>query len=121
MINIKRTTIGALIYYVPLFIIATILYTLFPENYLLYWILVVPIIVFLVSKFYYFKVEAPVELMKEAFLVGLYWMIVAIFFDIVFVVYGSGVGWDFFLQAEWTLPVLYTEIVVFTIIGAIKK
>jgi hypothetical protein len=84
-------------------------------------IFIMPIVIFLVSKLYYFKKEKPKNLIKESFLVGLYRMILAVVLDIVILVYGFGIGWNLFLKASWTMPIGYLEYIVFCIIGALIK
>jgi hypothetical protein len=48
-------------------------------------------------------------------------MILTIVLDIIFAVYGVGLGWDFFPKADWTLPVIYLEISLFCLIDAPTK
>ena len=78
-----------------------------------------PIVIFLYSKFIYFRREDTEAPIKEGFLVGLYWSVIAIIYDIILVVYILGVGWEFF--SSWALLVHYAEIVVFTVLGALTE
>ena len=59
--------------------------------------------------------------MKEGILVGLYWLVLAIIYDIILVVYIRGIGWELF--SSWALIVHYIELVVFTVLVAftVKK
>ena len=82
-------------------------------------IFIIPFVIFLYSKFVYFRKEDTEASIKEGFLVGLCWLIITIICDIIFVVYILGVGWVLF--SSWVQYVLYAEIVVCTILGALTE
>jgi len=82
-------------------------------------IFIIPFVIFLYSKFVYFRKEDTEASIKEGFLVGLCWLIILIICDIIFVVYILGVGWILF--SSWVQYVLYAEIVVCTILGALTE
>jgi uncharacterized RDD family membrane protein YckC len=68
MVNIKRATIGGLIAYFIIFIIASIIiYTISQDILGISMIFIMPIVIFLVSKLYYFKKEKPKNLSKNHF------------------------------------------------------
>lgn len=120
MPNIKRATIWGLILALINFIIATVLVMISPGIYLIIIGLVIfPFVVFFLSKFVYFRKEDTEASINEGFLVGLYWSIIAIIYDIILVVYILGIGWILF--ASWVLWVHYAEIVIFTILGALTE
>lgn len=119
--KMKRATIGGIIVYSVIFVFASIiLYGRFVELGMS-MIFIIPIVVFLVSKFYYFKEEKPEELLKESFFVGFYWMVLAIVLDTIILVYGLGKGLDYFMKANWTMSIGYLEIILFCIVGAFGK
>lgn len=101
------------------FVIATILVSITPEQHIIIGILFFPIVIFLYAKFVYFRKEDTVASMKEGFLVGLYWLVLAIIYDIILVVYILGVGWELF--SSWVLIIHYAEIVVFTVLGSLTE
>ena len=120
MPNIKRATIWGLILALINFVIAIILVSvLSPVLYFIIAIFFFPIVIFLYSKFVYFRREDTEAPIKEGFLVGLYWLIIAIIYDVIVVVYVLGVGWEFL--SSWALIVHYIELVVSTVIGALTK
>jgi len=120
MPNIKRATIWGLILALINFVIAIILVSvLSPVLYFIIAIFFFPIVIFLYSKFVYFRREDTEAPIKEGFLVGLYWSVIAIIYDIILVVYILGVGWELF--SSWALIIHYVEIVVFTFISALTE
>ena len=119
MPNIKRATIWGLILTLITFVVATILVLISPDLHLILGIFLFPIVIFLYSKFLYFRKDETEASMKEGFYVGLYWLILAIVYDIIIVVYVLGVGWDFL--SNWVLIIHYIELVVFTILGALTE
>ena len=119
MPNIKRATIWGLILTLLTFVIATILVLISPNLHLIIGIFLFPIVIIFYSKFAYFRREDTVASMKEGFLVGLYWLILAIIYDIIVVVYILGIGWEFL--SSWALIVHYVELVVFTALGALTE
>ncbi len=122
MFNVKRATIGFIILYIIGFPIAGILVFL-NQDVALFLLIIVPIGVYLLSRFYYFKKEEPKEAIKEGFLVGLYWMIAVIIVDVILVgfIIEPELGLDFILKADWKLLIVYLLIPVFSIIGALTK
>ncbi len=118
----KKAIICGLILYAAFFLIATVLISIVGvENYLTPAIFIIPIVVYLFSKFFYFRKLEPEKRILKGLLLGLYWLASTIVLDIILVVYGAGVGWVFFTEASWTLLVLYLEIISFSIVGALKK
>ena len=120
MPNIKRATIWGLILFLILVILLVLLLIMFggPLNKII-GIFIIPFVVFLYSKFVYFRKEDTEASIKEGFLVGLCWLIIAIIGDIILVVYIMGFGWKLF--SSWMQYVLYAEIVVCTILGALTE
>jgi len=118
--NIKRAVIWGLILFLILFVILILLLIMFgsPLNKII-GIFIIPFVIFLYSKFVYFRKEDTEASLKEGFLVGLCWLIILIICDIIFVVYILGVGWILF--SSWVQYVLYAEIVVCTILGALTE
>ncbi len=120
MPNFKRATIWGLILALINFVIAIILVSILsPDLYFIIALFFFPIIIFLYSKFVYFRREDTEASMKEGSLVGLYWSVIAIIYDIILVVYILGVGWELF--SSWDLIIHYAEIVVFTVLGALTE
>ena len=119
MPNIKRATFWGIILTLITFVIASILVLISPEFHIIIGIFLFPIIIFLYAKFVYFRKEDTVASMKEGFLVGLYWLVLAIIYDIILVVYILGVGWELF--SSWALIVHYAELLVFTVLGALTE
>ena len=119
MPNIKKATFFGVILTLITFVIATILVLISPSLHLIIGIFFFPIVIFLYSKFVYFRKEDKEAPIKEGFLVGLYWLVIAIIYDIILVVYILGVGWELF--SSWALIIHYAEIVVFTVLGAFTE
>jgi len=117
--NIKRATIWGLILFLILFVILISLSMVFGVLNKIIGIFIIPFVIFLYSKFVYFRKEDTEASIKEGFLVGLYWLIIIIICDIIFVVYIMGFGWKLF--SSWMQYVLYAEIVVCTILGALTE
>jgi len=122
MVNVKRATIGFIIFYIIAFPIVSIL-ILLNQAWDLFGFLIALILVYLLSRFYYFKKEEPKEAVKEGFLVGLYWMIATIILDVILVgfIFVPELGLDFILKADWKLLIAYLLIPVFFIIGALTR
>ena len=119
MLNIKRATIWGIVLTLITFVIATILVLISPELHIIIGIFLFPIIIFLYAKYLYFRKEDKEAPMKEGILVGLYWLVLAIIYDIILVVYILGIGWELF--SSWALIVHYIELVVFTVLGAFTE
>ena len=84
-------------------------------------LMVMPVVIFMVSRllsFRHFRARKNNPI-REGLAVGICWMLMAIALDIIILVYGFGIGWDFFAKANWTLPVGYLEYVVFCVAGAL--
>ncbi len=92
MPNMKRATIWGLILFWIIFVIATVIQIIVPGD-IIIGIVVMPFVIFFYSKFVYFRKGDTEVTMKEGFLVGLYWSIISIICDIIFVVYLLGIGW----------------------------
>ena len=122
MVNVKRATIGFIIFYIIAFPIVSIL-ILLNQAWDLFGFLIALILVYLLSRFYYFKKEEPKEAVKEGFLVGFYWMIATIILDVILVgfIFVPELGLDFILKADWKLLIAYLLIPVFFIIGALTR
>ena len=118
MPNMKRVTIWGLILFWIIFVIATVIVIIFPGD-LIIGIVVMPFVIFFYSKFVYFRKGDTEVTIKEGFLVGLYWSVISIICDIIFVVYILGIGWVLF--SSWALYIHYIQIVVFTILGALTE
>ena len=119
LVNIKRAVIWGLILFLILFVILISLSMVFGVLTKIIGIFIIPFVIFLYSKFVYFRKEDTEASIKEGFLVGLCWLIIAIIGDIIIVVYIFGAGWQFF--SNWVQYVLYAEIVVCTILGALTE
>ena len=119
MLNIKRATIWGIVLTLITFLIATILVLISPDLHIIIGIIIFPLVIFLYSKFVYFRKEDIQAPIKEGFLVGLYWLIIAIIYDIIVLVYILGVGWEVF--SSWVLIVHYVELVVFTVLGPLTE
>jgi len=118
----KRAIFGGILLYASFFLIASILIYLFQvDDYLIPALFIIPFAVYIFSRFFYFRRKEHGRALKKGVLLGLFWLATTILLDIVFVVYGVDAGWDFFLKANWTLAVLYLEIIVFSSLGALKK
>ena len=118
MPNMKRATIWGLILFWIIFVIATVIQIIVPGDVII-GIVVMPFVIFFYSKFVYFRKGDTEVTIKEGFLVGLCWLIIVIICDIIFVVYIMGFGWKLF--SSWMQYVLYAELVVCTILGALTE
>ena len=116
MPNIKRASIWGVILTLITFLLATLLVSITPEHHIIIGIFLFPIIIFLYAKYLYFRKEDTEAPMKEGILVGLYWLVLAIIYDIILVVYILGVGWELF--SSWALIIHYAELFIFTVFGA---
>ena len=117
MMNVKRATIGVMIWYIIANPISGALISINPD-WILFGFLIGLTLVYILSRFYYFKKEKPKEALKEGFLVGLYWLIVIIILDVI--IWG-GLGLDFILKADWKLLIAYLLIPVSFTIGALTR
>jgi hypothetical protein len=117
--NLKQATIAGLITYFIIFIIGSILLFGLGISMNLFGIvmlLIMPFVIFLIAKYLYFN-KIKVRQRIEGLYLGIYWLVIAILLDIIILVYGFNIGWNYFLKANWTMPVGYAEYVIFAFLA----
>lgn len=105
--EIKRATRYGLVAYLIIFIIGSISSIISKQ---VLATVIMPLVILGVALFYLKKTRATVT---KGLILGAYWMLLALLLDIIIIVYGLGVGWDFFLNSSWTLILGYSEYIIF--------
>jgi hypothetical protein len=119
VMNIKQATIAGLITYFIIFIMGSILLFglgITMNLFGLIMLLIMPFGIFIVAKYLYFN-RVKVRQRIEGLYLGIYWLVIAILLDIIILVYGFNIGWNYFLKANWTMPVGYAEYVIFAFLA----
>jgi hypothetical protein len=117
--NLKQATISGLITYFIIFIAGSILlfgFGIAMNLFGLIMLAIMPFVIFLVAKYLYFN-KIKITQRKEGLYLGIYWLVIALVVDIIILVYGFNVGWDYFLRANWSMLVGYAEYVVFAFLA----
>ena len=122
MVGWTRILRDGLIAYTLIFSIGSVIYYLITPSILgVSMLFIMPLVIYPIARFSTLRgLEARLPMRCwEGFKTGLAWMLLAILLDTLILVYGFGIGWDFFLKADWTLPAGYAEYVLSVTLASI--
>ena len=120
--NLKKAIISAIILYAIIFLVASALLFIKDENIFGSITLIVSaVVMFLISKEYYFKGMKVSNPFKEGLIFGIVVTVIIFLLEVLVMVYGfaSNVGWNYFLN--WHLILGYLLNIVIPILVAYKS
>jgi hypothetical protein len=113
--NLKQATASGAMAYFIIFVIGSLLlfgFNFRMELFGLMMLLIMPFIIFLIAKYFYFN-KIKIGQKIEGLYLGAYWLAIALILDVIILVYGFNIGWNYFLKANWTMPAGYAEYIIF--------
>jgi hypothetical protein len=119
-INLKKTIIIGIVYYVVTFLFGGIARSIMPEvmSMVFSWWIVSAIVIFLLVKYYYFK-QKPENPIKIGLTLGIPLAIITFIIEVPLLVYGFGMGLEHYQM--WIVWIQYLVVLISPIIAAIMK
>jgi hypothetical protein len=122
-INLKKTIIIGIVYYVVTFLFGGTARSIMSELmsvvwWIASWWIVSAIVIFLLVKYYYFK-QKPENPMNIGLTLGILLAIITFILEVPILVYGFGMGWEHYHR--WYVWIQYLVVIISPIIAAIMK